>query len=972
MRVKKLGCGILAIVLSLSLALPVNSFAASKFSDTSGHWAETYINTAVNLKIITGYPDGKFLPDKAVTRAEFATMVNKALGNAGSESLTFSDVSSSEWYYNDVAKAVAAAYTAGYDDNTFRPNNPITRQEAAVMISRIVPTYGEDANLKAYSDYGSISDWAYDAVERVNGKGYIGAYSDGKIHPTDKLTRAQTAKIICDIIEHETIVTSSPVIDDDGTKLSGKIYSNNVTIDEDLGEDSATIDNCVILGSLSVKGGGTDSITVSNSRVANVAINKDTDPVRVLAKGETAIAKLSASQSSVLQTSSLSGGLFGPGFSNITVNGSAEVTLKGSFPKVNVSGSKADVTLETGTIDTLTVSGRYSDITAASGTTISTATVNAESYFHGSGTISLMNVNADDVTYETKPKRWTIASSADTPTESDETSDITYSPKNAATNVKLDAKITITFDEAMEIYDGDSISNADIDDFVELRKSSSSGSTVAYTATINSAKTIITIDPDSLLTQDTRYYVIIDKNSIRDNDGNGNTAQSIYFNTGDDIENVTTTYSPANGATTVPVNTSITIAFSDDVVRYSNGATISTSDSYLKDCLMFKKTNSSGDSVSYSVSINSSKKIITIIPNSNLVLNQKYYVAVVANKLKTKDFGEVIPASSVTWTTGYTTPALSSFTVSPGDTSITATLTPNVAGKAYAVVVPSGATAPTGIQIAAGQNSSGTLALASAKNESVSASTSATLPTMSGLGSGITYDVWATLYSNTSGAYSTPVKQTTTTTLPRVTLDSLTIKPILGGSVINDNQISFYSTTYNYSVGLNSNIAEIELRSSADSAATITLTGNGLGTITGIGVLNASVNIAANPSLSITISGTGKTASTYTMSLSQVNDASVKSISINGNSQSFSGNTLSYALSTSGSAVVTLAVSANDKYAEVNAPSGNDVSVTALSSGLGSASYSLTIPAGTDPVAVVFNIKSGSSEIPYYITFIRP
>ena len=134
MRVKKLGCGILAIVLSLSLALPVNSFAASKFSDTSGHWAETYINTAVNLKIITGYPDGKFLPDKAVTRAEFATMVNKALGNAGSESLTFSDVSSSEWYYNDVAKAVAAAYTAGYDDNTFRPNNPITRQEAAVMI----------------------------------------------------------------------------------------------------------------------------------------------------------------------------------------------------------------------------------------------------------------------------------------------------------------------------------------------------------------------------------------------------------------------------------------------------------------------------------------------------------------------------------------------------------------------------------------------------------------------------------------------------------------------------------------------------------------------------------------------------------------------------------------------------------------------------------------------------------------------
>ncbi len=652
MKLKRIGCGILAIILSLPLAAPVNSYGASKFSDTSGHWAESYINTAVNKKIITGYPDGRFSPDKAVTRAEFATMVNKALGNAGTENLAFSDVVYGEWYYNDVSKAVAAAYTAGYDDNTFRPNNPITRQEAAVMISRIVPIYGTGGNLKAYSDYKSIADWAYDAVEKVNGKGYIGAYNDGKIHPVDQLTRGQTAKIICDMIDKETIVTSSPVIDDDGTKLSGKIYSNNVTIDEDLGEDSATIDNCVILGTLSVKGGGTETITVNNSRVANVAVNKDDDPVRILAKGQTAISKLSASQACILQTSSLGGGLFGSGFSNITVNGSAEVTLKGTFPKVNVSGTKAKVTLDSGTIDSLTVGGRYSDITAASNTTISTATVNTQSYFHGSGTISQMNVNADDVTYETKPKRWTIASSADTPTQSDGTSAITFSPKNGATKVKLDATITITFDSAMKMYDGDTISNSDIDDFVVLRKSSSSGSKVGYTATINSAKKIISIVPDASLTKDTKYYVIIDKNSLRDSDGNGNTAQSISFTTGDTYGSVTTTFSPVNGAATIPVNTSISIAFSEDVVRYSNAATISTSDSYLKDCLVFRKTSASGETVSYSVTINSAKKMITITPSSNLDLNQKYYVAVVANKLKTKTGGASIPASSVTWTTG--------------------------------------------------------------------------------------------------------------------------------------------------------------------------------------------------------------------------------------------------------------------------------------------------------------------------------
>lgn len=970
MKLKRIGCGILAIMLSLPLAAPVNSFGASKFSDTSGHWAESYINTAVNQKIITGYPDGRFSPDKAVTRAEFATMVNKALGNAGTESLAFSDVVNGEWYYNDVSKAVAAAYTAGYDDNTFRPNSPITRQEAAVMISRIVPTYGSGGNLKAYSDYRTIADWAYDAVEKVNGKGYIGAYNDGKIHPVDQLTRAQTAKIICDILDKETIVSSSPVVDDDGTKLSGKIYSNNVTIDEDLGEDSATIDNCVILGTLSVKGGGTETITVNNSRVANAVVNKDDDPVRILAKGQTAISKLSASQACILQTSGLSGGLFGPGFSNITVNGSAEVTLKGSFPRVNVSGTRANVTLDSGTIDVLTVGGRYSDITAASSTTISTATVNAESYFHGSGTISLMNVNADDVTYETKPKKWTIASSADTPTESDETSEITFSPKNGATNVKRDAKITITFSEAMEMYDGDSISNSDIDDFVELRKSSSSGSNVGYSATINSAKTIITITPDAALSADTKYYVIIDKNSIRDDDRNGNAAQSIYFTTGDDYGSVTTTFSPANGATAVPLNSNITISFSDDVVRYSNGATISTSDSYLKDCIVFKKTNSSGSNVSYSASISSSKKTITIDPSSNLDLNQKYYVAIVANKLKTKDDGDVIPAASAAWTAGYTVPAFNSFTLSPGNTSITVTMTPNVAGKAYVVVVPTGSTAPSSAQIAAGQNSSGAPALASSKNENLAATTSVTLPSMDGLGSGVTYDVWATLYSSASGTYSTPAKQTTTTTLPRVTLDDMEVRPILGGSIIAD-QINFNSTTYNYSVALNSSFSSVELDVDVPAGSTATLTGTGLGPLTYTEDFTIPVNIVAAP-LTITITATGATPSTYNLSLSNVNDTSAKSISIDGISQSLSGSNISYALSTSGSAIVSLAVSANDNYAEVKAPSGTDVSVTTVSSALGSASYSLSIPAGTDPIAVVFHIKSGSSEAPYYITFTRP
>lgn len=857
MRLKRIGCSLLAVFLSLQLAVPVNSYGAVRLSDIKGHWAEDYIEKAVDKNIITGYPDGRFLPDRAVTRAEFAAMINNALGNNGMAEITFRDVKGGDWYYNDVAKALAATYTAGYDDDTFRPASPITRQEAAVMIARIVPAYGEEGNLRAYPDRSSIADWAYDSLEKVSGKGYIGAYNDGRIHPLDRLTRAQAAKIICEILDEETIVSRNTVVDEDGDRLANRIYSNNVTVDEDLDDDSAVIENCTILGTLSVRGGGTDSVTVSNSRIANTNVNKDDDPVRLIAKGETAIVRLSAYESSILQTSGLKGGPFGPGFSNITIGSSAEVTLRGSFPRVNVSGARAQLVLESGKIETLTVGGRYSHITADRNTTISTATVNAESYFHGSGAISQMNVNADDVTYETKPKKWSIASSADTPKRMEaEYEDISFSPKNGAKDVRLDAEITITFDDAMELYDGDSISNSDLDDFIELRKDSLSGSLVGFSASVGSSKKVITIDPDSDLVANTKYYLIIEKNSIRERNGSAVAKQTVSFTTGDDYNKAT--------------------------------------------------------------------------------------------------------------------PALSSFSVTSGDTSITAKMTPNTAGRIYAIAVPAGSAAPKAEQIVLGRDSAGAKAQGYAKNENVTASAQVTLPAMGGLLSGISYDVWATLYSNASGTYSTPVKQNVTTTTPRITLSRLSVKPYIGGTA-GDNQISFKADTYNYTVGLNSSITDAEAGIEGPSGSTVTLSGKGLGTINGSEKLTSIVNISANPVLTVTVSAPGRTSSSYTVNLNAVNDTSLKSLKIAGAAQALDDSDFSYELAGSGAASITLDIETRDKYAVITEPSGNGVAVNKVSGTPGVAGYILALPEGSYPVAVEFNVVSGGKSAPTYtLTFTRP
>ena len=234
-------------------------------------------------------------------------------------------------------------------------------------------------------------------------------------------------------------------------------------------------------------------------------------------------------------------------------------------------------------------SGRRSDITVDSKATVSQVNVYGESYFHGTGTISKMDVYAKGVTYETKPKKWTIHSGGETPTHKDPELTITIDPPHGETGVYLDTKITLTFNSAMREEDGSSITNSEIPDIVTIRKGSSSGSKVDYTATINSAKTVMTLTPKSLLEEKTRYYVIVKAGSMIEADGNENEGETFYFTTGTKTEKLVVTYSPADGATGVPVNTRrFTITFSEAVKKYS-GSTISTNDSYLKSDVVYFK-----------------------------------------------------------------------------------------------------------------------------------------------------------------------------------------------------------------------------------------------------------------------------------------------------------------------------------------------------------------------------------------------
>ena len=140
-----------AVLLTGSLGV-----SAAKLTDIDGHWSKDYVEYGVQKGYINGYEDGSFRPEATVTRAEFSKMINASVGIAKTADISFNDISSGDWYYQEVRKAVYAGYTNGYEDDTFRADNRITREEAAVILSRIATRAEKNKSLSSFRDTGEI------------------------------------------------------------------------------------------------------------------------------------------------------------------------------------------------------------------------------------------------------------------------------------------------------------------------------------------------------------------------------------------------------------------------------------------------------------------------------------------------------------------------------------------------------------------------------------------------------------------------------------------------------------------------------------------------------------------------------------------------------------------------------------------------------------------------------------------------
>ncbi|MNB81788.1 Internalin-A precursor [compost metagenome] len=167
-------------------------------SDISGHWAEAYIVKLLGSGVVQGYPDGTFQPGKAVTRAEFASMLVKALNLQATGQSAFSDMDS-HWAKNTVAIAADHGIVTGYEDGTFRPNQQVTRQEMVAMAVRAFGLTGGSA--LSFADSGDIAAWAKSSVSAAVQAGIVSGQTGNRFAPAVTATRAEAVTLIAKALE---------------------------------------------------------------------------------------------------------------------------------------------------------------------------------------------------------------------------------------------------------------------------------------------------------------------------------------------------------------------------------------------------------------------------------------------------------------------------------------------------------------------------------------------------------------------------------------------------------------------------------------------------------------------------------------------------------------------------------------------------------------------------------------------------
>lgn len=429
-KLKKIGVFILiAIMIATSVPLNGHSVSAKASTDFSGHWAESTLTEWMNQGFISGYEDGTVRPDADITRAEWMHIINSLFRFQSGSDAGFSDVPDNAWYKKDVAFALEAGYITGYSDGTIRPNQPVSRQEAAVMLSQLGHLSEDSSKVGKFID--EMPAWSQGSIGAVIAAGWMQGYPDQTFGPREFLSRSE-AVVILDRSKEGIRLANTPVTEEQseeqpvtdydiagtfgpeegeqtiqgdvtigkaGVILQNSRITGDVTITSSVGAGEVTLQGVKVLGELHINGGGKNSIYLRDTSVDSLSVNKKDGQIRIVASGEASIRQTTLYSGALLEVHELTG----DGFESVSLSNQVpndhSVVLAGHFKDVLVNASKIDVNLTSGRIDTVEVGKIVKELVVDldEGTRVGFAIVRGDAVFIGKGIVEAYDKkNRDD------------------------------------------------------------------------------------------------------------------------------------------------------------------------------------------------------------------------------------------------------------------------------------------------------------------------------------------------------------------------------------------------------------------------------------------------------------------------------------------------------------------------------------------------------------------------------------------------
>lgn len=374
---RKIATIALATTIVASVAAP-SAGAEAVPNDRAGHWAERQLDAWTQKGWLEGYSDGTVRPDNPISRAEFLAFMDRAFGFREEANIHFQDVSANDWYHDIIARTVKAAIVEGYEDGTIRPDRQVSRQEAAVMLARVLQlSSSAAATSNSFADASLIASWSIDKIAALTVKNIVTGYPDSTFRPDSPITRAEAVVMIERAIAARTVtyaesgvygpsdstttLAGDVVLDAPGITLQNTVVEGNLLLSAKIGDGDIYLKNVTVRGKTIVNGGGEHSVHMENCVFVTIIVDKKDGSVRIVAEGTTTASEVNVRSEAKIEASNSSGTSFETIKLSEQLPPGAQVTLVGTFANVDVAAKEIKVTIPSGSVGKFQVSADASD-----------------------------------------------------------------------------------------------------------------------------------------------------------------------------------------------------------------------------------------------------------------------------------------------------------------------------------------------------------------------------------------------------------------------------------------------------------------------------------------------------------------------------------------------------------------------------------------------------------------------------------